>query len=181
MRVRLDGGVAVTLLFVALVVTALADTAGFGPVARLVPLTVAVPTLVLLLVQLALDVFPVLARRLALLERKELLGVRGVRERVHPEHLVVREHPTPEDPGEPPSGEAAAFAWMAAMLASGLVLGFVVGGPLFALAYVRLHGGRPWRVALGVAGGLAVAIVAVFDWTFGAPLWRGWLWARLGV
>jgi hypothetical protein len=170
----------ITLFFTALVAAAVWQTLGLGAKARLVPQVVAVPTLVLLLVQLAIDFVPGLARRFARLERKELIGVQAVREQVHPEHIVVREHPTPEDPGEPPSGELEALAWMGAMLGSALLLGFLVGGPLFALLYVRLHGRRPWSLALLVAAGLAAAIVGVFDWTLGAPLWRGWLWTWLG-
>ena len=85
------------------------------------------------------------------------------------------------DPGEPRGGEASAFGWMGGMLATALLLGFAVGGPLFAFVYIRFHGRRPWPVALAVAAGLGLAVVVVFDWAFGAPLWRGQLWVWLGI
>jgi len=181
MRSRLDGRAVVTVFLGGLVGVALWQTLGLAPGARLVPLTVAVPTLALIVFQLALDLFPELGRRFALLDRDELVGVKQVREQVHPESLPVREHPTPEDPAEPPSGEAAAFGWMGAMLASAWLLGFALGGPLFAFVYIRFRGRRGARVAAAVAAGLGLAIVAVFDWAFDAPLWRGQLWTWLGL
>jgi len=178
---RFSPSTPITLLFGAIVGVALWQTLQLGPVARLVPLAICVPTLALVVFQLALDVFPALARRFAPLERRELIGVAAVRERVHPEHLLVREHPTPEDPATPRESEARAFAWMGAMLASGWLLGFALGGPLFALLYVRFHGRRGWPVALVVAAGLGGAIVVVFGWILKAPLWRGLVWPWLGL
>ncbi|MBW2447459.1 MAG: tripartite tricarboxylate transporter TctB family protein [Deltaproteobacteria bacterium] len=181
MKGRLVGSTWLTLVFVALVVVALFETRGLGSVAQLVPRAIAVPTLALIVFQLLLDLFPGLRERLQVIERRELVGVQAVREEVHPEHIVVREHPTPEDPGGARQGEASAFGWMAGMLGAAFLLGFTVGGPLFALAYIRFHGRRPWPVSLAVAIGLGLAIVGVFDWTFGAALWRGQLWQWLGV
>jgi hypothetical protein len=179
--IRFSPSTPITLLFAAILGVALWQTLDLGPVARFVPLAVVVPTLALVLFQLALDCFPRLARRFAALERSELIGVQGVREQVHPEHIPVREHPTPEDPAPAGDGDAQAFAWMGGALASAWLLGFTLGGPLFALAYVRFHGRRGWGVAAGLAAGLGLAVVGVFEGIFDAPLWRGALWAWLGL
>ena len=74
---RFSGSAPITALFGAIVGVALWQTLQLGPVARFVPLAVCVPTLALIVLQLALDLFPDVAGRLRALNRDELIGVSG--------------------------------------------------------------------------------------------------------
>jgi len=76
-------------------------------------------------------------------------------------------------PSRPRSGEAGAILWLLALPAISTLFGFVAGPALFVFAWARWRGGE--RVAVAAAAGAvaAGAILLMFVYVLGSPLWPG--------
>jgi hypothetical protein len=162
---------ALLCLFAALL---LWQTLALGRVARLAPLWVIVPTFGLLLLQLVLDLFPQLARRLP---RGWTFG---------PAEAGTPEL-APETLGSAMAGisdrrggrEAETLAWLAGLAVIVQVVGVILAVPLFLFAYLVSRSGEPWwRAAafaiaafvllrLGLPSGLGIEF---------APAWSALAW-----
>lgn len=148
-------------------------SAGLSEVARLVPLAVIVPTLVLLVIQLCLDLAPEFVHKHSVIEEKDVFGIEQLRRK-------AAEH----------AGDAGAsrgrrelklFAWVAFLPGLMYLLGSLIALPLFLLAYLKLRSKEGWVLSIGMA-------VALFGFLYGAlvailnvRLHEGWLWNRLGL
>jgi len=153
-------------------------TASLGPVARLVPMAVAVPTLALLIFQLALDLLPGLERRYGRFEKVDLLGVESFRKRVPVPNLSAAEDMKEQSKQNPK--EWGLFLWV--LLAPGLMylLGLLVALPLYVLLYLRCRSRESLALSLSLACGTGLTLYGIFALTLRIRLFEGHLWLWLG-
>ena len=146
---RRTGDFAVGIVATLFVVVVIYQSLALGRVARLVPLTVAVPTLGLLLVHLLRGRFPALGRV------TEQPGLRSILTRpAGPAGRRAPDSPAPSS-ATPAASPARIFVWMAILMSLVYALGFLVAGPIFLAAYLRLVAGARWRVVVVVTGVVA--------------------------
>ena len=142
---------AILLVLVALVVV---TSAGLSPVARWMPLAVALPTLALLGLELVAD-----AARAGGVARLTLVNTRGLSRLVEGAGRRRREATV----GASRRSERQAMIWLAIAIVSVLTLGMLAGLPLFLLLYLRLRARERWTLAIGLAGGLLLVMYAGLD------------------
>jgi hypothetical protein len=136
--------VVLTAIFMVVAAVAALMSAGLSPVARRAPLVVAVPTLVLLAMELGSQFSTARAGRR--LRRLQAPGIGS---------YIVKEKPkegTPHpDERTERRRELAFLGWACVLLALSSALGMVIGLPVFVLLYLRLQSGERWPVAAGIA------------------------------
>lgn len=147
--------IAVTAAMLAATSCVIAWSVPLGPVARRMPLVVAIATWLLLVVELAREI------RLARQGRgsSAFADASGDAEAL----------PIPRRP----SSERAMFGWIGILLALMVVAGMAAGVPLFLLAYMRVHFRESWRAALLLSGAVAVLLSAGLQYLLGLPLHAG--------
>lgn len=87
----------------------------------------------------------------------------------------------PPDTRKAPDGEAEGegrteleiFLWLAAFSVALIGFGFVLGGPLVVLAFVRFASGESWQNALLAGAGTFAVVFGVFIWLLELPLFQG--------
>jgi hypothetical protein len=140
----------------------------------MVPFAVVVPTLLLLLFQLTMDILPGLAQKYSRLESKDLFNVEGLRKKVS--------QPVEDGKGEALERhkELQAFFWLSAMLILVYLLGFLIALPLYTLLYLKTHAEK-WGIALLVAVGVGCLVYGVSMLDLGTGLGGGilWKWLRM--
>lgn len=117
----------------------------WSEIARLFPLAVAVPGLVLALLAMVLPARTEPAEP----DEEELPG----------RELVRR--------------TAITIAWILGLFVAVYLLGFLISIPLGAITYMRIIGRERWRTTLAVAAGCWAFIYALFDRLLHVPLPRG--------
>ena len=117
----------------------------WSEIARLFPLAVAVPGLILALLAIVLPA------------RTEPAGPD---EEELPRRELVRR-------------TAITIAWILGFFAAVYLLGFLISIPLGAVAYMRIIGRERWGTTLGMAAGCWAFIYALFDRLLHVPLPRG--------
>jgi len=153
---RVDGRVATAAFMLALFATMSARAAAFPPEARLVPFAVGLPATLLCAYVLWSEVMRT---------RRD----RGPRqEPQHPER--------PRDIREQPArfgDEVALIVWLWAFAGAIIAAGFLVGGTLATLAFVRFRLREPVRVTLGTAAIAYLTLYLVFEKMLGQVLFQG--------
>jgi hypothetical protein len=178
LKVRFSQRACFTALLLAFAGVMFCLTFGLGRVARMVPFAIVVPTLLLLVFQLLLDLLPRLAQSYGRLENRDLFGVQGLREKL-------------AEGGEAAEGEAAeggqvgrkegrAFLWLFLMLGLIYLLGLFMALPLYTLLYLK-SGAERWLTAIVMALTIACLIYGVSLLDPGARLYAGLLWNWLGM
>jgi hypothetical protein len=61
------------------------------------------------------------------------------------------------------------FGWMVAFLISMALIGLIPTVPLFVIAFMRIEGREPWRIALPLAVFMCVFIYVLFDQLLAIP------------
>jgi hypothetical protein len=145
-----------------------------GPTARMVPLAVAIPTLALMLLVLALDLAPSLGGRLRSIDERDPFRVKVFRKKsgIGPE------------PGEAPptaAGEIVVFLWLLFLVVSIYLLGFTAAAACYTYLFLRFRSGESRGFSLGMAAGTGLFIHGVFGIILGARLHEGLLWRWLGI
>lgn len=168
---RVRGAAVLTGLLIAAVFPMLFETLELHGSARLVPLAIVVPTVLLLALQLLLELSPGWRRRLAFLERPGVIGEQAAHERAHLPRAVSA--------APVQASEFGVLAWVLAPLPLVALLGFALALPLYTLAYVRGRAARAWPVALAVAALVGGVALGIFELALGVPLWEGILWTWL--
>lgn len=92
--------------------------------------------------------------------------------------LDIRREPEPPraaDETEDGRGrsETEVFLWLGAFSVAMIGFGFLVGGPLVVLAFVRFSSRESWRNALVAGAGTFAVIYGVFIWLLELPLFQG--------
>jgi len=153
-------------------------TLGLGPVARLVPLKVAVVTLALIFFQLLLDTLPRLAHRIygnGLTDPSKTKQIK----RVVKNPTRSNHH---KGGGRDPTltTELGVFLWILIIPAAIYLFGFLTAAPLYTLFFFKVHSREGWPVSLAAATGLFCLLYGLFDVLLNTRLeagifWR-WLW-----
>jgi hypothetical protein len=164
-----------TLALLAFVSFMFCFATGLGAVARLVPIAVAVPTLALLIFQLAVDLLPGLESRYRRFETVDLLGVESIRKRVPELNPSTAENMKEHSPKE-----WGLFLWV--LLAPGLMLllGLLVALPLYVFLYLRYRSRESLALSLSLAGGTGFVLYGIFALTLRIRLFEGHLRLWLG-
>ncbi len=144
-------------------------TLGLGRVARMVPFAVVVPTLLLLVFQLMMDLLPRLAKTYNGWEQKDLFSVEAFREKVSQRVEEVE--------GEALQGnrERNIFLWLLLMLILIYLLGFLIALPLYTLLYLKRRS-ENWLIALLIAMGIGCLVYGMSILNLGTRLYGGLLW-----
>lgn len=159
-RTALVRRVADTLLALALLAIfawAILEARAFPGEARLFPIAVALPALILALLQL-------------------VVAARG-----GAAAAAADEGDEALDPRERARRTGQTIAWIAAFFAAVYLLGFLVAVPLGALAYSRFAGRESWPASAVVAGLCWALVFGVFDRLLHVPLPIGVLLRVLGL
>jgi hypothetical protein len=161
-------GEATAVAGVMLMVTLAVIVASFplGPVARRLPLAVAIPTLLLLAFELGREVR--LARERPGAERR---GAEAPPAQC-PSAACGGGASAPRIPRRH-SSERVLFGWIGVLLALVVIAGMAAGVPLFLLAYMRVHFRESWRASLLLSGAIALLLAAGLQYLLGVPLHPG--------
>jgi hypothetical protein len=153
-------------------------TVSLSPVARLVPITVVIPTLGLLIFQLVLDLAPWLEQKYRRFEKVDLLGVEEIKKEVS-SHDQANSANAGNDAS---SGrrELDLFSWVLLLVTMIYLLGFLVALPVYLLLYLRWRSGESWALSISVAVGMGSVLYGVFILTLRLRLDEGHLWRWLG-
>jgi hypothetical protein len=175
-------GEATAVAGVMLMVTLAVIVASFplGPVARRLPLAVAIPTLLLLAFELGREVR--LARERHGAERRgaeappaqcpsAACGGGATAPRI-PNVQCGGGASAPRIPRRH-SSERVLFGWIGVLLALVVIAGMAAGVPLFLLAYMRVHFRESWRASLLLSGAIALLLAAGLQYLLGVPLHPG--------
>ena len=147
-------------------------TFGLGSVARMVPFAVVIPTLLLLLFQLMMDMLPRLAQKYSRLENKDLFHVEGLRKKIREPVEDVEVEALQRN------RERKAFLWLLVMLILIYLLGFLIALPLYTLVYLKRRSEK-WLIAVLVAVGIGCLVYGVSILNLGTRLYGGLLWQWL--
>jgi hypothetical protein len=161
-----------TFLLFAFAAVILYLTLGLGSVARMVPFAVVIPTLLLLLFQLMMDMLPRLAQKYSRLENKDLFQVEGLRKQVREPVEDVEVEALQRN------RERKAFLWLLVMLILIYLLGFLIALPLYTLVYLKRRSEK-WLIAVPVAVGIGCLVYGVSILNLGTRLYGGLLWQWL--
>jgi len=134
-----------TAVLLAVFAMMVAVAAGYPPEARLVPLVVGIPAVVLAAWQLARD-----------MAAHQALGA------------------GPAEPQPKTSSVPTAFVWLLAFALAVGAGGFVAGGGLVVAASQRFWFRESWPTALVSGGATAVGMHIFFERTLGLALFQGW-------
>ena len=145
----------------------------YQPRARLVPIIIAVPTLLLTLFQLLIDMIPAVARRFSFFQEYDLFGIDAGRaaepaEESRPAGNVFRR-------------ELNFASWLLLLMALIYFLGYLVTIPLFLILFLRLRSSESWRMTLSITAVTWAFVYVVFIVIMGAPLHEGVVWKAVGL
>ena len=162
-----------TLGVFVLVLVFLVLSLDYQPRARLVPVIIAVPTLLLTLLQLLIDMIPAVARRLSFFQEYDLFGIETGRavepsEESRPSSTVYRR-------------EFSFAAWLLLLMALIYFLGYLVAIPLFLILFMRLRSSESWLMTLSITAATWAFVYVVFIVVMGAPLHSGVVWKVMGL
>ncbi len=161
---------AFTLSLLCFVAVLFLNTLRLGSVARFVPLIVLIPTLALLVLQLALDLRPDLEQKFSRFER-----IRFQKSEKLQKETLGRARRSASGVPHP----AWAFLWMWLMLPLVYLLGFLVAVPLYTFLYLKGHAVKGWIPSIAIALALWALIYGIFGLLLNTQLYqgqiRGWL------
>ncbi|WP_353476618.1 tripartite tricarboxylate transporter TctB family protein (plasmid) [Salipiger sp. H15] len=149
-------GIAPTLVLLALCAVYYATGASYGAATRAIPLAVCAVTILLL----GLDLLSQGDGRLSVLLRRALGGARALRPGAGGHEAGV-------------GREIAAFAWIAAFALLAVVLGFYISIPVYVIAYLRLHAGKPLATAALIGLVLTGVLYLLFAVLLGYDIFEG--------
>jgi len=156
---RLFFSLGFTLLFALLVIIGM----GYNPLARLVPLVVGIPALIMSAIQFLLDL------------RDAFRGESTMRKTAAVKEATKTEKPKKEElsPQEIRRRELMAVGWILALFALIMFFGFHIAIAAFVLLFMRLYGRESWRLSLGVAALCWAFVYIVFIIILGSNLYQG--------
>lgn len=145
----------------------------YRPRARLVPIIIAVPTLLLTLLQLLIDMIPAVGRRFAFFQEYDLFGIETGRAAA------------PSEESRPTSNvfrrELSFAAWLLLLVALIYFIGYLAAIPLFMIPFMRLRSSESWRLTLSITAVTWTFVYVVFIVVMGAPLHEGVVWSTIGL
>lgn len=145
-----------TAILVVLLVAFNVVAFNFNYQARMMPLIIGVPVMILAIVQLVIE-------------------VRGARAKSEKAVAEVKKEQAEEEPEAPRSARRvlSSSAWLIGMMGSIYVLGFIATTFLYPLLYMKFVGKRSWRLAFIISLGAIVFIWAVMIQALNVDLYDG--------
>ena len=162
-----------TLGVFAVVLVFLVLSLDYQPRARLVPLIIAIPTLLLTLLQLLIDMIPAVGRRFSFLQEYDLFGIDTGR--------AVAPSEESRSSGTVFRRELNFAAWLLLLMALIYFLGYLVAIPLFLVLFLRLRSSESWFMTLSITAVTWAFVYLVFIVVMGAPLHEGVVWKAVGL
>jgi len=170
--IRLSERVLFTLTMCLFSVLILSLSADLGRVARMVPLAVAIPTLLLLILQLCMDLMPGLAEGLQRWEKADLFKVEPLRA-ASSGWIAIDE----KDATVPlPRRERIALLWLAALGGLVYLLGLLPGLPCYILLYWKNRLKAGWLPSAAAAAGILILLYLLLVQVLDFPLYHGLCW-----
>ncbi len=150
----------------------------YRPRARLVPIIIAVPTLLLTLLQLLIDMIPAVARRLSFFQEYDLFGIDA-----------GRSADPSEKSGSSEGGSSTTIyrrelnfaSWLLLLVALIYFVGYLVAIPVFLVLFLRLRSSESWLMTLSITAVTWTFVYVVFIVVMGAPLHEGVVWKAMGL
>lgn len=154
-------------------------TINLDPVARLVPLTVVIPTLTLLIFQLVVDLVPWLEQRYRRFEKVDLFGVEQIQKKVlsHDQTNSVKAI------NEISRGrrELSMFLWLLLLFPFIYLFGLLIALPTYTFLYLRWRSRESWTLSISMAVGMCSLLYGIFILVLRVRLYEGHLWRWLGL
>jgi hypothetical protein len=103
--------------------------------------------------------------------------------RIHYRPDLIKEEEVAEEGGEsfeinaPFDQEMTMIAWFAAFAAAIWLTGFLVATPLFLITYLRLWAKERWLLTLVISGISTLCMYLIVEMGFNIILYRGWLFS----
>ena len=152
-----------SLLFLTIAVLLFVLTLSLGSTARLVPMAVAVPTIILLLLQFCLDLFPKYSEVVVRYMHLRLHGVETLRAKSG----VLK----PQNS----EGLGLVLIWFGAAPFLIYLLGFMLATPLYTIGFLRFHARQGWAKSLAIGVAISVVIFVLLVLAVGRPVSDGHL------
>lgn len=155
----------------------------YQPRARLVPLIIAVPTLLLTLFQFLIDAIPAVGRRFSFFQEYDLFGIDTGRAAEPNGEKPAEERPAEET--RPASNvfrrEVSFASWLLLLVALIYFIGYLAAIPLFMILFMRLRSSESWLTTLSITAVTWAFVYFVFIVIMGAPLHEGVAWKAMGM
>lgn len=142
----------------------------YQPRARLVPLAIGIPTLLLTLFQLLIDLIPAVGRRFSFFQEYDVFGIEA--DRVTDNSGKETAQPTQTIHQR----ELGFAAWLLLLVALIYFVGYLLAIPLFLLLFLKLRSSESWRMTLSLTAGTWAFVYVIFILIMDAPLHEGLLW-----
>jgi hypothetical protein len=152
---------------------------GYPRQARLVPLIIGVPTLFLLAFNiLGESLMPGLLSHFEtdiakVASSKPAQPVRHLSRRSQENERIVKQGERPLQQREDWKSVLISITWMIVMLAAIFLFGFLIGLPLFMLAYLKAEGHTSWVVALAISVTTSLFFYLLFGFLWPGELYSG--------
>jgi hypothetical protein len=101
--------------------------------------------------------------------------------RIHRQPDLIKGEGVAEEDGEsfeinaPFDQEMCMVVWFIAFAALIWLIGFLIATPLFLILYLRLWAKEKWRLTLSLAVITTLCIYLIVEWAFKIILYRGWI------
>ena len=169
---RIKGSILLSGVFIIIFGGMIVLSQGYPEKARLVPLVVAVPGLLMSLVQLIIELF----FKDKIQSKEEDSKTHGY-EAAAQEEVAYEEELTVE---EIKKREAVMVGWILAILVLILAFGFWITIAAFLLIFLRIHGQETWKTTIAVTVGGWMTIYLIFQVILRIPLFEGFLFKLIG-
>lgn len=172
---KLKGDIIFGILMLVTITMFVSYSLGYSPSTRLVPLIIAVPGLVFMILQLIIDSLPGVSRRLGRLGmNKDLFGAEEirVREKGAAEAAGIKKALAPARTRIP---EAIMFVWIVWFVALIYLFGYLVAVPVFVFSFLKFRAGASWVFSILGAVLMEVVVYAGFVILLNVFLYKGLL------
>jgi hypothetical protein len=142
----------------------------YQPRARFVPLAIGIPTLVLALFQLLIDLIPAVGRRFSFFQEYDVFGIEAGRAAENSREQEERSARTIH------RRELSFAAWLLLLVALIYFLGYLAAIALFLPLFLKLRSSEGWRMTLSITVVTWGFVYVIFILIMDAPLHEGLLW-----
>ncbi|MFY9224891.1 MAG: hypothetical protein WAQ98_19620 [Blastocatellia bacterium] len=153
-----------TFIITAFVLLFLFSTKSLSPTARLVPLAVLIPTLLILIFQLILDLIPKLSEYYKKYDRVDLFNVKR------------RKYTDKEILNYLYKEEIKIFIYLLVLIISIYLFGFLVALPSYMFLYLRFGVQEKTKIAISISIVIFALLYFVFTWLLSINFYSGLFW-----
>jgi hypothetical protein len=140
----------------------------FVPKARLLPLTVGVPTLALVLFRLIANLVPGLSEKYQTIREHDIFDLGEIKRK-----LASTSHAEKQAADSKHKNEMNVIGWLIGLILAIWLVGFLISIPAFVLLFLKFRSGEKWVSTLCVTFGTWLFIYGVFVVALKLPLYSG--------